>query len=246
MLTISSSAATSRSARSAPATSNETIAPNALICARARSWPGSVGKPGIQDAIDALVGVQPARELRGRLVLADHPHGQRAHAAQRQVALHHAWDRAAQRPLTDQQVAPQVVARDDHAHQQVRVTAQVLGRGVQDRPGPPAQRLLEHRGGERVIHDRAHACLPGGGEHSRQVGDPQRRVGRRLQPQQVGLPQTGEDRVGVGDVDGGQPHVARSLELAQQRLGSRVGVVGVHHRGARLDQREQRCRRRLP
>ena len=129
---------------------------------------------------DPRVAAQPACQLeRGDGLLA-HAHGQGAQPAQRQVGLHHAGNGAAHRPVFDKHLAPLRVGGHHHAHHEIGVATEILGRRMQDGVGSKRQRLLQHRRRERVVDDREHACSPGCLEQPRELGDPEHGIGGRL------------------------------------------------------------------
>ena len=88
--------------------------------------------------------------------MAVHPHGERLHAAQHEVAVERAGHRAG-RVLGEAQAVGEVVVVDgDEPADHVAVAAEVLGGRVHDDVGAERERLLEVRRGERVVDD--HQC----------------------------------------------------------------------------------------
>ena len=92
------------------------------------------------------------------------------------------------------------VAHDHGAADGVRVPAEVLRRRVHDGVGAELQRALVDGRGERVVDRHERAALAR--DDALEVDHVQRRVGGRLDPDQLGLgPHRGRDRVEVGLVD---------------------------------------------
>ena len=114
---------------------------------------------------------------------------------------------------------------DDGAEQHVAVAGQVLGHRVHDDVGAELERALEQGRGEGVVDHAEHAALAGGGQQRRQVGDLEQRVGRRLEPEQVGAVEGGQHRLGVGDVD--PAHRGRAFGLTDRERGERGVVRGI-------------------
>ena len=123
------------------------------------------------------------------------------------------------------------VAHDEGAADHVGVAAGVLGRRVHDDVGAQRQRLLEVRRGEGVVDDEQRAGVVGDRRERLDVADVEQRVGRRLEPDQLGLPgaDRGAHRVDVGDRGGGVLDAPRLLDLREQPEGAAVRVVGEHH-----------------
>ena len=94
--------------------------------------------------------------LRVREVLV-HAHVQRAHAAQREIAVERrAGDAEAVGPPREL-VAERGVARDDRAADDVAVAVQILRRRVHDDVRAERDRLLQRRREERVVDDEQRA-----------------------------------------------------------------------------------------
>ena len=130
---------------------------------------------------------------------------------------------------------------DHGAEQHVAVAGEVLGHRVHDDVGAELERSLQQRRREGVVHDREHAALAGRRQQGRQVGDLEQRVGRRLEPEQVGAVEGREHRAGVGDVDpahGGRPLGLAGAERGDDAVVGRVGgddgaAVGEQRQGSR-------------
>jgi hypothetical protein len=108
------------------------------------------------------------------------------------------------------------------------VSADELGRTVHDRRGAEFQRLLQDRGGQRVVHDRRDAARVRCSEDAPQVDDAEQRVDRRLDPEHVRLLDPGQDRIGVGQVNGQRRQPALRGQLGQQTAGTGVRVGRQH------------------
>ena len=79
------------------------------------------------------------------------------------------------------------VVDDRHAREQVGVPTDVLRGAVDDDVGAEPQRLLEHRRRKRVVDGDERTRVLGRRDDRRQIGDLEERVGRRFEPDQVGV-----------------------------------------------------------
>ena len=128
------------------------------------------------------------------------PQGQRAQAAQAQVALQRAGGRPAELARVAQRLRMRVGPLHRGPEQQIGMAAHRLDGAVDHDIGAEFERALQQRCGERVVdpHSRPRSRATA---HRREVGDAQQRIARRLRPQH-GRPIAGaEHRLGVGDVD---------------------------------------------
>ncbi len=148
---------------------------------------------------------EPRRERqRGRARALD-PREQRAHAAEQQGRVERAQDRAFDRARAGD-VIPVVVAVPGHerAREEIRVSAEVLRRRVHHEVGAVLERTRVDRGRRRRVD--SDACARGVGEVADrgEIRDLPRRVGRRLDPHELGQPrpEDGRERAHVGGVVG--------------------------------------------
>jgi len=131
----------------------------------------------------------------------------------------------------------QIATPDDRPTECVGMAPEELGGAVHDEVGAQRQRLLEHRRGEGVVDHGDRPAILAGGEQARQVDDLQRRVGRRLEVEQVAAPvHRLLDTVGVGRVDQLDLHTDPREVLGEQHARAAVGVFHRHHPLARLEQ----------
>src|SRR5207302_8433303 len=120
------------------------------------------------------------------------------------------WDRAG-RDLDGADALEERVAAtgDDGAARDVAVATEVLRRGVDDEIGAQRERALEYRGRGGVVADAASAGPVGERGDRRDVGDAPQRIGRRLDPDDLGgRPERGLHRRRVRhvhEVDGQTP-----------------------------------------
>ena len=121
--------------------------------------------------------------------------------------------------------------RDDRPADDVTVAAAVLRGRVHDDVSAQGQRLLEVGRGERVVHRENGAGLMSHGREGGDVGDAQQRVGRRLDPDDLGLagPDGGPHGLDVGDPGSRVLHPPRKSNLAQQAVGAAIGIGGNDH-----------------
>ena len=88
------------------------------------------------------------------------------------------------------------------------MAGEVLGRRVDHEVGAELERALQQRRREGRVDGEPGAALVGCGGERREVGDPDQRVVRRFGPDQVGVADRLDRRLGVGLVD------VRDLERA--------------------------------
>lgn len=132
------------------------------------------------------------------------------------------------------------VGEDGDPGQHVGVAAQVLGGRVDHDVRPVLDRAAEQWGGEGVVHHAQHPGLAGDADQGRQVGDPRRRVGDRLQVQQPGGgPQGGADFLRVVAPDVGDRHAPARGQVGQGREGAAVQALLGDHVVPGAEQREQ-------
>ena len=124
---------------------------------------------------------QPAICRRALARLA-HAQRQRLQAAQREEAVERAADRADGVLQEPDLLGELRVRRHRDAADHVGVAVQILGRRVHDDVGAELERPLHPRARERVVDDREDAALARELRHLRDIDQPQRRIGRRLDP----------------------------------------------------------------
>ncbi len=112
---------------------------------------------------------------------------QRLQAAQREKAVERAAD-AADRVLQEPDLVGQLFGRGDRdAADHVGVAVQILRRRVHDDVGAELERPLHPRARERVVDDREDPALAREFRDVRDVDEPQRRIRRRFDPDQLRL-----------------------------------------------------------
>ena len=179
------------------------------------------------------MGGQPSREIGSIGTGPLDAEGEGPQPAQGQPRLHRAGDRPAEGALPGQsgvQVpSRRRVGRDGQPEDDVRVAREVLRRRVHDDVDAVLEGSLQQRGGEGVVDDDERPRLVRRGRQTGDVGDLEQRVGRRLEPQQVGARQGGPDGGIVRDVD---PAHGEPASLGGLGEGDDDAVVG---RGRRDD-----------
>ena len=112
-----------------------------------------------------------------------HAQRQRLHAAQGQEAVERPGD-GADRVLQEAEPLGElgVLAHHQHAADHVGMAVEVLGRRMHDDVEAVLQRPLHLGAGEGVVGDGEDAALARRRRRRREVGQPQQRVGRRLDP----------------------------------------------------------------
>jgi hypothetical protein len=101
---------------------------------------------------------------------------------------------------------------------------------VHDDIGSEGERTLEVRRREGVVDEEDRARVMGDLRDGRDVGDPEQRVGRRLDPDDLGLARLDRrgDRGGVVHGCGGVVETPGLEDLLEQAVGAAVRVVGDH------------------
>ena len=90
--------------------------------------------------------------LPGRSGMTLHSHAQGLQSAQDQERVEGRERRAGEDPQSDAADAfDDLRGADDHASEQIAVSAQVLGRGMNDEARPKFERSLESRGGDALL-----------------------------------------------------------------------------------------------
>ena len=148
--------------------------------------PGVVGEAGVENLLDGRLLRQPDGQLGRVVAVSVHPDRERLQPAECQVAVERPGD-AAGRVLVELDRVEQVLWPDHRPADHVRVPAEVLRRRVDDDVGPELDRLLEVGRRERVIDGQLGPVLVGDLGDGRDVEDLQERVGRRFDPDELGL-----------------------------------------------------------
>ena len=132
----------------------------------------------------------------------------------------------------------------DGAADRVGVAADVLRRRVHDDVGAERERLLQVRARERVVDDDERAGRVRALGDRGDVDDLEQRVGRRLEPDQVGRPleRLARDAL-VRQVDELVVVALRGVELREQPVGAAVDVVDRDRARAGREQLHDRGRR---
>ncbi|MNP21399.1 hypothetical protein D3C76_1140140 [compost metagenome] len=141
---------------------------------------GMLRQAGIIHGVDIAPAAQPIRQLAGADLAMRHPGAQRFHAAHQQPRILRAED-GAQTVLHVFQLTGQFLCpRDCQTGQHIAMPAEEFGRAVQDDIRPQLDRPLVIRRHERVVHDAEQSLLLRPGGDFRDIGNLQRRIGRRL------------------------------------------------------------------
>src|SRR4051794_20881752 len=198
----------------------------------AEAGPPHVREPGLL--------LEPARHREAVRVVRRDAQVQGPQAAVHEEAVEGAGHRA-DRVLDEAQTLVEGGLLDDRrTADRVGVAAEVLRGRVHHRVRAELERALVDRGRERIVdrHERAALAL----DHAREVDDVERRVGRRLDPDQHRVVAYGAlERVEVALVH----HVVLEAEarehLVDEPVGAAVEVVGQDHvRAGARDRRDER------
>ncbi len=209
---------------------------------------GETFQAGVSDPLDAGVIGQEAGHRHGVVVVALHAQGQCLDAPQDEPGVEGADDPAqiAQHALTgafDKGGGPGDGPRDG-----VAVSAEVLGRAVQDDVGAEREGELVDRRGEGVVHeDEGRLQSPLSGPVPDPVGDDgdvvegQGRVARALKVDQSRVLLQRSHYVGwLCSINERRRHAVGRQLLRQQRVCGRVDGLGRHYVVTALDSRQHR------
>ena len=177
---------------------------------------------------------------RNRIALVHlHARVQAAHAAQRQETVERRAGHAqAVRPPRQLLVQRRVLG-DHGAADHVAVAIQVLGRGMDHHIRAQRERLLPHRRQERVVDDDKRADAVRECRGLPDVGDPQQRIGRRLEPNELrSRLERARERRQVGRVDELDLEPAGALQREEQPVAAAVAVARGEHEFTRRHETE--------
>ncbi len=185
-----------------------------------------IGQLRVEHALDGGVAGEQVDDRACVLAVAVHPHAERLHAAQHEVAVERRRHRAGRVLREAQALGELVVVDGEEPADHVAVTAEVLRGRVHDDVGAERDRLLQVRRGERVVDDDQGAAAMGELGDRLDVDAREQRVGRRLEPHHAGVvgPVVGE-RVEVGEVDRRPREAERCPHLVDQAERAAVRVV---------------------
>ena len=161
-------------------------------------------KPGVADLGDRRVRRQPARPARAALACARSTRRCRVRRPRSASQASNGPGIAPSSRAAARAAVAQLVVRGDHRARAARRSAR---RGTWSRSARRGRRRAssgrwQQRRGERVVDDDVRPRRVCAARAQRlDVGDLERRVGRRLQPDQGGVRAGRDDRGGVGDVD---------------------------------------------
>jgi hypothetical protein len=112
---------------------------------------------------------------------------ERAQPAQRQIGIERRPGQAEGIGPPAELLADRRIAGDRRPADDVAVAVDIFGGRMDDDVGAMLDRPLQHRREEGIVDHGKRANFPRRANHRSEVGDPQQRVGRRLDPHQRGL-----------------------------------------------------------
>src|SRR5581483_244300 len=182
----------------------------------------------VTDAFDRRMGGEPARELERALGLAANAEVERLQAAEEEPGRVRRRDRPAQSAqLADaREIVP--AARHERAEQDVVVPAEVLRRAVEDEVGAVLERSQEGRRRSGGVDDHD----GGMGSRRLEIRKRQERIGRCLEPDEVGALRR---RACLFELDDAQ---SPAFEPAEEGGRPEVAALGEGDRPARAGERE--------
>ncbi len=144
--------------------------------------PRVCGQPGIVDSLDFRGLGEVFGDLARVLAMGAHSHGERLESSQHEPRVE--WPgHAARRVLVEGCSLAQVFpVEHERASHDVGVSADVLGRAVNDDVRTQLEWTLQIGRCERVIDDEKRACIPGDLGHGADVSECEQRVARCLEP----------------------------------------------------------------
>ena len=169
-----------------------------------------------------------------------HPKVQGLEAAQDQEAVHGSGHRPARVLKGSDLFGPLVVRRHQATHHHVGVASEVLGHAVHHHVRPQIQRVLEHGGGECVVHHHARLRAFHQVGDRRDVRDLHHGVGWRFNPNQARvLVQRSLHRVEVAQIHKVERDAVVGEDRREQAVAAPVEVVGADHLVPGLQRFEQ-------
>src|SRR2546423_3435976 len=157
-----------------------------ILLARGDTVAGMCFQSRIVNALDGRVSVKRLDHAQRVLAVNTDPGVQRAHSAQREKAVERgAGDSQTVRPPC-QLFGKCSIRSDDCPANNVTMSVQVLRGGMDDEIGAELDRSLQCRREKGVVDADQRPRIMSRRHHSRQVGDSQQRIARRLDPQQLG------------------------------------------------------------
>ena len=163
---------------------------------------------GIEDLSHPVMALEEVDDGLGVVTVALHPDGEGLESAQHQPRIERPRD-SAHRVLVKGNSLRHVLTRGGLGsrprHQRspddIGVTAAVFRRRVHDDVGAQREGILQIGGGEGVVDGQQRSCLVGDLGDSGDVRNAEQGVGRRLDPDQLGLgPDDRAHRVEIGDL----------------------------------------------
>ena len=178
---------------------NETIAPS----------------PGVTHLANRGMCPQALDQHHGVVLHRCQTNRQRAQTTQRQERLERARSRTLERAGLHQSLEDLIVGGDTQTDQQIAVATDELRTAVQHDCRTVLERPLQQRCRERRVDHHLRAGITRGDGDRRKVGNVERRVGRRLDPHDIGTDRAAAIRGSVRDVDGPQLDVTLQLVLGR-------------------------------
>ena len=205
---------------------------------------GVLRQPRVVHGLDAAIPRQPLGHGHGTGVLTLHPHGQRLQPAPEQIRRLRVHDRADAPPHLFDSIDHRRRS-DEHTGGDVGVAVEVLRRAVHHEIDAERQRLLIDGTGEGVVDHRGDAVRAARTRHRGDVDAAQRRIDRRLEPDQPRFLRQQLLR-GRERVDPLEPHqhAQPGEDFRQQVERAAVDRGAAHHLVACRHERQERGRRR--
>ena len=183
---------------------------------------------GVEHFFHGGVVFQAAGDFQCVFAVPPHPQGKGFNPAQHQRAIHGAGHTAGVHHHVLHGFGQLFVFHRHHAHQNVRVAAQIFGGRMENDVAAHVQRLLQIGRGKSVVYAGQRARRLGFGCQRGDVHQPQKRVGRRFQPHKLHVlifRQRAVEVGGVGQIGKYDVHPPRRVNFGQQIVAAAVDVA---------------------
>jgi len=205
---------------------------------------GVIVEPGIIDSPYTRAVLQEPRDLDRVFFMLPHAQRESLYPSKREKTVEGRGRRARGVLPELQSLVEGGFIQTDCASDDVRVPGQVFCRRVKDEIGAELKRPLENRRCEGVVDQTESAVAVGDFCRRPDVGDPQKRIGRRLDPDKPGAPSHGAlDLSDLGSFDEGKCEPEVFQHCPEESVGTAVNVARGDHMIALFEQEHRSGRR---
>jgi hypothetical protein len=197
--------------------------------------PGVIGQLWIEHSLDGRMADQHIDDRARVGAMTFHTHCQRLCTAQCEIAIERCRHRTGRVLREAQPFCDVVVVNGNEAADNIAVAAEVLRRRVNHDVGTKRERLLQIRRRKRVVYYYSRTALVRQRTDRFDVEAAQQRVGRRLEPHQLGVFRPSISKCVDTEQVGGSPRQV-CVYLADQSIRAAVRIVPQQHTIASLKQ----------